>query len=248
MAFVDRARYMAGTDFTRVPIAKLTSKAYAQTLSHKINLQQALSAEQVAHIMPVLPEHTETTHFSIMDRAGNVVVSTQTINGYFGSGKVVPNTGILLNNEMDDFATKPGALNIFGEVGSAANLVTPQKTPLSSMSPTIVLNQLGQPILALGAPGGTSIITCVTQVLVNRLVFQLPLYDAIATARFHDQWLPDELILEPAINNETKQQLSQLGYKTKTGKVNCYVMAVARDRGRLHSVTDPRGYGMALGK
>lgn len=248
MAFVDRARYMGDPDFVKVPVGRLTSKEYANELRANIRPTQAYTAEAISEKIKILPESTETTHFSIMDREGNVVVSTQTINGWFGSGWVIPGTGIVLNNEMDDFSAKPGAQNIFGAVGSTANSVQPNKTPLSSMSPTIVMKD-GIPILAVGAPGGTRIINCVAQTILNYLEYGLPLYESLASVRFHHQWRPDELTIEPpGIGAKNRQALEKMGYKIKDAKVGCAVMAVAREGSTLRGVSDPRDFGQALGR
>ncbi|MBL7663831.1 MAG: gamma-glutamyltransferase [Bacteriovoracaceae bacterium] len=249
LAFLDRARYMGDPDFTKIPLQKLTSKAYAQDLFKKYFKRQTWKADELSKDIPVLPESTDTTHLSIMDAEGNVVVSTQTINGWFGSSVVAQGTGIVLNNEMDDFSAKPGSANIFGAIGSVANQIVPGKTPLSSMTPTIVLKD-GQPILAVGAPGGTQIITCVLQTIINTLDFNLPLYKAITLGRIHHQWKPDELRLEGELFSETlKKELVAKGYKLQEKISACDVMAVARlKNGEFVGVSEPRDHGQALVK
>lgn len=247
-AFVDRARYMGDPEFIHVPVGVLTSKAHAAELRRHFNPEKALSADEIEKDLVVLPEHSETTHFSIMDREGNVVVSTQTINGWFGSGFVIPGTGILLNNEMDDFSAKPGASNSYGAIGSRANSVQAGKTPLSSMSPTIVLEN-GKPRMAVGAPGGTRIITCVAQTILNHLVFGLPLYESVNAVRFHQQWKPDVLTIEPSgLLPETEKELAKYGWVIQKGKVRCAVMAVTEEGGRLHGVSEPRDSGKAFAR
>ncbi len=247
-AFLDRARYMGDPDWTQVPVKKLTSKAYAESSQVSLSRDRALTADQLGENISVLPEHSETTHFSIMDREGNVVVSTQTINGWFGSAVVAPGTGILLNNEMDDFAAKPGASNIFGAIGSRANSVQPGKTPLSSMSPTIILEN-GKPRMALGAPGGTRIITCVVQTLLNSLVFNLSLYDSVNALRIHQQWRPESLRVEaPGFPANTEAELTQKGWKLEKGSAGCAVMAVAKEGELLRGVSEPRDHGKSLGR
>jgi len=162
----------------------------------------------------------------------------------------VPGTGILLNNEMDDFSAKPGALNQFGAVGGDANAVVPGKTPLSSMSPTIV-TQGKLPIMAVGAPGGTRIITCVTQTLLNYLEYNMPLYESVAAVRVHHQWKPDVLKIDaPGPSPEVVSQLKKMGYKVEIEPeaVECRVMAVAREGDTLVGVSDPRDAGMSAGK
>lgn len=249
MAFVDRARYMGDPAFVRVPTETLTSKTYAAELRSRFQKDQVYHADSIVEKMRILPESTDTTHFSLMDEAGNVVVSTQTINGWFGSGWVVAGAGILMNNEMDDFSAKPGAQNIFGAVGSNANSVQPGKTPLSSMSPTIVMKD-EVPVLALGAPGGTRIISCVAQTILNYLDYGLPLYESVAAVRFHHQWKPDELVLDKAgLSLGTEAALTRLGYKiNKEEGVGCNVMAVSREGKTLRGVSDPRDFGIVLGR
>ncbi len=168
-----------------------------------------------AHVQPgdaASWEPTETTHLCAADADGNVVSLTTTLNAGFGSCIVVDGTGVLLNNEMDDFAAKPGVPNLYGLVGDSANAVAPGKRMLSSMSPTIVLRD-GKPILALGAAGGSRIITAVTQVILDVLVFGMPVSDAVAAPRFHHQWLPDELWVEPlALAPEVQRALQARGH------------------------------------
>jgi gamma-glutamyltranspeptidase/glutathione hydrolase len=247
-AYVDRARYMGDPGWVHVPVKTLTSKAYAEKLHATIDPGRAIPADELGDELPVLPEHAETTHFSIMDKEGNVVVSTQTINGWFGSKLVATGTGILLNNEMDDFSAKPGASNLFGAIGSKANSVQPGKTPLSSMSPTIVLEG-GKPRLALGAPGGTRIITCVAQTILNTLVYHLPLYDAINAIRIHEQWKPDVLSVEaPGLDPGVEAELTAKGWKIEKKAAGCAVMAVAREGDDLHGVSEPRDHGKAFAR
>lgn len=245
-AFVDRARYMGDPDWVKVPVKQLTSKEHALELRKNFDPTKAKSADDIDAKLDVLPEHSETTHFSIMDAEGNVVVSTQTINGWFGSAMVVPGTGILLNNEMDDFSAKPGASNLFGAIGSKANAVQPGKTPLSSMSPTIVLEK-GEPRLAVGSPGGTRIITCVAQTIINHLVYGLPLYDSVSALRIHQQWKPDVLNIEsPGLTSATEEKLTRMGWVIKKGKADCAVMVVGNEAGTLHGVSETRDAGKAL--
>ena len=246
--YVDRARYMGDSDWVKVPLKTLTSKAYADKLRATIDPDRATEAEALGNAMTVLPEHSETTHFSIMDKEGNVVVSTQTINGWFGSKVIPAGTGFLLNNEMDDFSPKPGASNLFGAIGSKANSVQPGKTPLSSMSPTIVLEN-GKPRLALGAPGGTRIITCVAQTILNVLVYHLSLYDSVNALRIHQQWKPDILSIEaPGFGPSTEADLSSRGWKLEKKSAECAVMAVAREGDILRGVSEPRDHGKAFAR
>lgn len=247
-SFADRATYMGDPDFNpHIPLDGLLSKTYARKIREGIDLARAKSADEVKAGNAYDYESSDTTHFSIMDSDGNVVVSTQTINGWMGSGVVVPGTGILLNNEMDDFSAKPGAANLFGAIGGAPNAIAPRKTPLSSMAPTIVLKD-EKPVLALGAPGGTRIITCVAQTVINFLDFGFPLYDSVSAVRMHHQWQPDILTIEaPGLSPQTTQELERKGYKLRIGDVPCRVNAVAREGSTLKGVADPRDLGSAWG-
>ena len=251
LAYIDRARYLGDADFVEVPLRQIISRSYAKKLRAMILPEKALHIkmdEIENHVDPMKEESTETTHFSIMDDEGNVVVSTQTINGYLGSGLVVPGTGIVMNNEMDDFAAKVNAENLFGAIGGKNNLVHPKKRPLSSMSPTIVLKE-NMPVFAVGAPGGTRIITCVIQTLLNYFDFGLPLYESVAATRIHHQWLPDKLTIRtPGFEKTEMKKLRDWGYDIEESpSTGCYIQAVAREDKGFHGVSDPRGVGMALG-
>ncbi len=246
LAFVDRAKYMGDSDFVTVPIEGITSKAYADIIRKKIT-DKALKIKMKELNSPFPYESSDTTHFTIMDKYGNTISSTQTINYLMGSGLVIPGTGIVMNDEMDDFSTKPGAQNVFGAVGSRQNLVSPRKRPLSSMSPTIVRKD-GKAFFALGTPSGTRILTCVAQVAFNYLEHKLPLYESVAATRFHHQWKPDVLqIGAPYFPQETMNQLKKRGHIIKKSNLGCKVQAIAIEKGRLHGVSDPRGEGLALG-
>lgn len=248
LAFVDRAAYLGDSDFVDVPIKGLINKNYAAHLRQGIDLEKAQKADTLTPGNPVPYESPETTHFTLMDKAGAVVSSTQTINGYFGSGMVIEGTGVLLNNEMDDFATKVGAQNIYGAVGGNKNLIAPKKRPLSSMSPTIVFKD-GKPLLALGSPSGTRILTCVAQSLVNYLQHDMPLYESLSAVRFHHQWRPDELWVEsPGLAPETEVALREKGQELKRKNLGCRVQAVAWEENQLHGVSDPRGEGKVGGE
>lgn len=244
ISFVDRARYLGDADFVKVPVDKLISKPYANEL-RKMMGENALKLSPDMKQMP--KESNDTTHFTIMDKKGNVVSSTQTINYLLGSGQVIPGTGIVMNDEMDDFSTKPGAINVFGAVGSIPNRVQPYKRPLSSMSPTLVKKN-GKTVLALGTPSGTRILTCVAQTILNYVEYQKPLYDAVAMTRLHHQWKPDSLrIGAPYFSNATMKKLEQRGHKVLKKDLGCKIQAVALENSRLHGVSDPRGEGEAKG-
>jgi len=248
-AFADRAKYLGDTDFAKVPIHGLMSKKYAAGLHKQIAAQksQALPSAKVSAGDPLPFEHEETTHFSLMDSSGNMIASTQTVNWWMGSGVVVPGTGILLNDEMDDFAAQAGAANAFGAIGGNNNLIAPRKRPLSSMSPTLVTKGK-MPVMTVGTPSGTKIITCVTLTLLNYLEYQMPLYDAVAAVRYHHQWQPDEIRFdEPALPKATQDALVANGYKLNLKNLNCIVNAIAKEKNLLHGVADPRSEGLAIG-
>jgi len=246
LAFVDRARYMADTDFVKVPIKGLTSKKYSKSLTDKITTK-ALKLEPKDLNDPNKYESDETTHFTIIDNLGNVVSSTQTINYWMGSGVVIPATGIVMNDEMDDFSKKAGDSNLFGAIGSKNNLVQPGKRPLSSMSPTIIKKD-GKTILSLGSPAGTKILTCVTQVILNYLEHKLSLWDSVAATRYHHQWRPDEIrIEESSFPENIINQLKAKGHKINIDNLGCRIQAIAVEENKLHGVSDPRGEGLAKG-
>ena len=243
-AFADRAEYLGDPDFVNVPSKGLTEKDYAARRRREFSEKTARPSLTVGHGFVVPPhESTQTTHFSIMDEEGNAVASTQTINGQMGASMVVPHTGIVLNNEMDDFSSKPGASNLFGAIGSNANAIVPRKTPLSSMSPTIVMKD-GLPKLAIGAPGGTRIISCVAQSILNYIEFNVPLYESITMIRYHHQWLPDVLDIDPpGPRPSVLKDLERMGYKVQIKEIPCSVMAVAREDNILKAASDPRDIG-----
>jgi gamma-glutamyltranspeptidase/glutathione hydrolase len=259
-AFADRAVFLGDPDFVKVPRQGLLNSTYLRGRRAEFNETRARSKAQVFAGSPSdFEEETNTTHFSMMDIHGNVVVSTQTINGFFGSGFVADGTGIVLNNEMDDFSAKQGKANIFGAIGGDANSVAPLKTPLSSMSPTIVLKK-GVPILALGAPGGTRIITAVAQTILNHLEYKKDLYHSIAAARIHQQWSPDVLSIEKNSNSHPRDEISpqtisileKMGWVIKRESAQSNVMAVSRESANnssvLIGVSDPRDSGTSAGE
>ncbi|HZL88967.1 MAG TPA: gamma-glutamyltransferase [Pirellulaceae bacterium] len=216
LAFADRAYWLGDPDFAKVPRG-LTDEKYAAELAAKIDRDKATPVPR--HNQPpdwgtnTFGKHT--THVAAADAEGNWVALTQTINTSFGSKVMVPGTGVFLNNEMDDFSIFPGQPNAFGLVGSEANAIAPGKRPLSSMSPTMVLNPSGQPLMTLGAAGGPTIISQVVLALARLLDLNLPLDDALALPRFHHQWSPDELRLEQGFDENVKQGLQQRGHKLK---------------------------------
>lgn len=250
LAFADRAAYMGDSDFATVPVDKLISKKYAKALRSKMTVSRSLTSKDFPIPFHKLPyESDETTHFTIMDGQGNIVTSTQTINGWFGSAMVTPGTGIVMNNEMDDFASHVGGVNLFGAIGGKNNLVEPRKRPLSSMSPTIVFNKSGQPFLALGTPSGTRILTCVMQTVLNVIEHDMPLWEAVSATRYHHQWYPEEIrIGPPYLTKDVENKLKAMGHKIKHKSLGCKIQAIMRyDDGRLHGVSDPREEGRSFG-
>lgn len=245
-AFLDRASYLGDPDFKSVPVKELLNESYLTKLSQSIDTKKAIKANDLKPI-PLPYESSDTTHFSIADKDGNMVASTQTINGWFGSGVMAKGTGIVLNNEMDDFAQKMGAQNLFGAVGGQNNLVEPKKRPLSSMSPTIITKDNG-PYMALGSPSGTRIITCVAQTILNTVEFEMPLYEAVAATRVHQQWQPDALkVEEPFLDESVEKELKARGHNVVHEKLGCSIQAIKKDKEGWVGVSDPRGSGLALG-
>lgn len=250
LAFADRASHMGDSDFNPIPVDELVSKNYAKKLSSYISEDRAIPSQNLQNkLQKTLKESDHTTHFTIMDKDGNVITSTQTINGWFGSAMVADGTGIVMNNEMDDFASHVGGTNLFGAIGGKNNLVEPRKRPLSSMSPTIVFDHSNRPMLALGTPSGTRILTCVMQTVLNVLEYEMPLWEAVSATRYHHQWYPEEIrIGPPGFSNDIENELTRYGHKISHKSLGCKVQAIRREEdGRLHGVSDPREEGMAFG-
>lgn len=209
-AYADRSEYLGDPDFVKVPWQALTSKAYAKSLAQQIDLAKARPSTEIkpGKLQPY--ESNQTTHFSVVDKQGNAVAVTYTLNTNFGSGIVAGSSGILLNNEMDDFSARPGTPNVYGLVGGEANAVQPGKRPLSSMSPTIVAKE-GKTWLVTGSPGGSRIITTVLQMVVNSIDFGMNVAEATNAPRFHHQWLPDQLRVEKGFSPDTLKLLRAKG-------------------------------------
>jgi gamma-glutamyltranspeptidase / glutathione hydrolase len=252
-AFADRAKFPGDPDFVPVPTAKLLSKGYAKRLRKDIDPRKATPSSAVrpgSHMRDAGDSKTSgsTTHFSVVDAAGNMVSCTYTLNDYYGSGLTVPGAGFLLNNEMDDFTSKPGVPNLYGLVQGKANAIAPGKRPLSSMTPTIVLRE-GKPWFAIGGPGGPRIINGVFQVLVNLIDFRMNLQQAIDMPRIHHQWLPDILYVEEyGVSEDTRQALEKRGHKIGLKRVsNIQGVMVEEGTGMRLGGSDPRGDGRAVG-
>lgn len=259
LAFRDRARYLGDPDFAQVPTALLASESYAAGLRAKIDLAKAAPSEAV----PVTPagkiESTSTTHLSVLDKEGNAVATTQTVNLFFGSGVMVPGTGVLLNDEMDDFSAQPRNPNAFGLLGETdANAIAPRKTPLSSMSPTIVTRD-GKVVLIAGSPGGSRIISATLQVLLNVLAYDMSLPEAMFAPRIHHQWFPDNLQIEVRKGSQPEglvEALRQMGHQVtlvedrgdgRTPFGNVQAIHVDVSSGVITGVSDPRGEGRPHG-
>jgi gamma-glutamyltranspeptidase/glutathione hydrolase len=245
LAFADRAHWLGDPDFAPVPRG-LVSKNYGAQLAQKIRLDRATAVP--GHSNPakantdVFKKHT--THFSTADRDGNWVACTATINTSFGSKVVVPGTGIVLNNQMDDFSIQPGVSNYFGLVGAEANAVAPGKRPLSSMSPTIVLKN-GKPIFSVGAAGGPTIISQTLLAIINVIDFGMEIRAALDQPRFHHQWKPDELRIEKRVPAEARAELEKRGHKLNVVDSMGAAQAIAFGDGKFVGAPDPRGEGKA---
>ena len=245
--YADRAEFMGDPNFYKVPVSKLLNPKYVDTRRATIDADHATPSDEVRPGDINGKESTETTHYSIVDAEGNAVAVTYTLNGGYGSGVTVPGLGFLLNNEMDDFSVKPGAPNMYGAIGGEANSIVAGKRPLSSMTPSIVLKD-GKPFLIVGTPGGTRIITSVFEVIVNVLDFHMNVQDAVNAPRFHHQWKPDKLLLEPGISPDTRLLLSQRGHSIETVNAICEVAAIQFEAdGWLAGASDPRVDGKAAG-
>ena len=243
LAYADRSLYLADPDFVDVPVTQLVDKAYAEQQRQRIDSNVATPSVDIAPGQLLGSESTETTHYSVADRFGNVVSNTYTLNFSFGSNIVVPGTGMLLNNEMADFASSPGSANAFGLVQGEANKIEPGKRPLSSMSPTIVF-RAGEPWLATGSPGGSVIISTVLQTTLNAMVFDMNIATAAAEPRMHHQWMPDVLKMEEGFSLDTARLLQAMGQNVDmasrtTGRTNSIML----DEGWLYGSSDTRRPG-----
>jgi gamma-glutamyltranspeptidase/glutathione hydrolase len=251
-AYADRAEHMGDPDFWDVPVAGLTSKAYAARLREGMDLERASKSSDISAGTPTPAESEQTTHFSVMDAEGNAVANTYTLNFGFGSGYSVDGAGFLLNNEMDDFASKPGVPNAYGLIGGEANAIEARKRPLSSMTPTIVMRE-GASFLATGSPGGSTIITVVMQILLNVIDFDMNIAEATAAPRIHHQWLPDLVYSERGVSPDTLRLLEERGFllpKGDDGKVKQRILgranSILRRDGYLFGSADPRAADGAI--
>lgn len=246
-AYADRGTYMGDADFVKVPVDILRSEAYLEQRMADYVPGVAGSSKTIKE--GYIKESEETTHLSVTDKEGNAVAVTTTLNGGYGSYTVVSGAGFLLNNEMDDFSVKPGAPNMYGAVGKAANAIAPGKRMLSSMTPTIVLKNK-QPYIIVGTPGGTTIPTSVFQTLVNLLEFNMSPSDAVNKPKFHHQWLPDEVFIEEGFDKAVAQKLEVMGYRLNSrgsiGRTELIVLTPGPTR-KIIAVADNRGDDAAAG-
>ncbi|MFT3813786.1 MAG: gamma-glutamyltransferase [Acidovorax sp.] len=239
LAYADRSEYLGDTDFVRVPVKGLLSKRYAAELAGRISDEHTLPAKEVKPGKPQPYESDQTTHYSVMDKAGNIVAVTYTLNTNFGSGIVARGTGIMLNNQMDDFSAKLGVPNAYGLVGGDANAIAAGKRPLSSMTPTFVLKD-GKPWLVTGSPGGARIITTVLQVISNSIDFGMNPAEATAALRFHQQWTPDELRVEKGFSVDTIHLLKQRGENVVVKPSMGRTQTIQVRNGEFWGYSDPR--------
>lgn len=239
LAYADRAEYLGDPGFVQVPVKGLTSKQYAAGLVRQIDPDRARAAKDIRAGKPQPYESDQTTHYSVVDQAGNMVAVTYTLNTNFGSGIVAPGTGIMLNNEMDDFSAKPGVPNAYGVIGGDANAVAAGKRPLSSMTPTFVLKD-GKPWLATGSPGGPRIITTVLQQISNGIDYGMNPAEAASQLRFHHQWTPDELRIEKGFSPDTIRLLKDKGQNVVVKPTMGRTQTIQVQGKELWGYSDPR--------
>ena len=239
LAYADRAEYLGDSDFIDVPDSGLTSQAYADKLRGLIDPNKATPASTIKANNPLPYESDQTTHFSIVDKDGNAIANTYTLNFSYGTGLVAEGTGILLNNEMDDFSAKPGVPNGYGLLGGEANAVEANKRPLSSMSPTLVFKD-SKPYIVTGSPGGSRIITTVTQVISNVLDHDMNIAEATHAPRIHDQWLPDEIRIEKALNVDTINKLESMGHTVSPQATMGSTQSIMITPDGVYGSSDPR--------
>jgi len=248
-AFADRAEFLGDSDFVKVPSAGLISKKYALERRSAIDPFLASEAKTLGHGNPAVYESEQTTHFSVVDKDGNAVANTYTLNAGYGSGVTIRGTGILMNNEMDDFSSKPGFPNMFGLIHGEANSIAPKKRPLSAMTPTIVVRD-GSLFLVLGSPGGPTIINTVLQTLINVVDFQMTVQEAVDAPRIHHQWMPDDLVLErQGIPSDVFDALRAKGHKLEIRRSigDCQAIMIDPKTGERLGAADPRLDGKAAG-
>jgi gamma-glutamyltranspeptidase/glutathione hydrolase len=237
-AYADRSKYLGDTDFYKVP-SSLTSKDYAKSLNAFISKDKITPSDEISAGNPFPYESPDTTHFSVMDSFGNAVSNTYTLNFSYGSGMMIPGTGMLINNEMDDFSSKPGTPNGYGLLGSEANAIEGNKRPLSSMTPTIIFKN-DEPYMVFGSPGGSRIITTVLQVALNVMDHDMNIAQAVHSPRIHHQWLPEILMIESGFGPDTERLLTEKGYKLYPSSTMGSVQAIMKDGDYFYGSADPR--------
>ncbi len=243
LAYADRSKFLGDSDFVPVPVSGLISKRYADQLRRKINTNRATPSQKILPGNPSqFAESIDTTHYSVMDKYGNAVANTYTLNLEFGTKLTAAGTGILLNNEMDDFSAKPGAPNAFGLIGGEFNAIAPEKRMLSSMTPTIVMEQ-GKPFLVTGSPGGSTIITSTLQVILNVIDHGMNIASATNAVRVHHQWLPDELRVEQGLSGDTIRLLTEKGYKVVVREAIGSTQSIMHGGKVFSGASDPRRPG-----
>lgn len=242
-AFADRAEFLGDADFVRVPVSGLISKLYASQLANTIDPARATPSSTIGHGEPAREERPQTTHFTVVDADGNAVVNTYTLNGSFGSGVVVGGAGFFMNNEMDDFAAQPGTPNMYGLIQGEANAVAPHKRPLSAMTPTLVLKDR-KLVLALGSPGGPTIINTVLQIILNVFDYHMNIQQAVNAPRLHHQWMPDAINFEPfGISGDVRSALEKKGhhFAARPGYMgDAEAVTIDQDTGIRWGASDPR--------
>jgi len=239
LAFADRSKHLGDSDFVPVPVSGLISKRYADFLRDKINLEKATPSEEILPGNPAPFESDQTTHYSVMDRYGNAVSNTYTLNFSYGTGVTAAGTGILLNNEMDDFSAKPGSPNADGLLGGTFNAIEPHKRMLSSMTPTLVMKD-GKVYLATGSPGSSRIINSVFQIIVNVIDHELNIAEAAGAPRFHHQWYPDRLRMEKGFDESVVNALKKMGHEIEPRTGVGVTQNVMRIGDTLYGASDPR--------
>lgn len=246
--FADRAEYMGDADFYKVPVSMLCNEVYLQERMKNYDPHKATPSTEIKPGVLLKAESEETTHLSVIDKEGNAVAVTTTLNNSYGSRTVVGGAGFFLNDEMDDFSVKPGVPNMYGAIGGEANAIRPGKRMLSSMTPTLVLKD-DKPFIVVGTPGGTTIPTQVFQTLVNILEFNMSAEDAVYKPKFHHQWLPDELVIEKDFPAAVKEALQKMGYtfaRERSGIGRTELIKVLPN-GKMEAVADNRGDDAAEG-
>src|SRR5258705_4589437 len=250
-AFADRAEFMGDSDFVKVPFAGLIEKSYAEKLRAGINTERASTSAEISAGQPVGHESEETTHFTVVDAEGNAVANTYTLNNSYGSAAVAKGTGIILNDEMDDFAAKPGTPNMYGLIQGERNAVAPHKRPLSAMTPTFVLRKDGSLWFTVGSPGGPTIINTALSAISNVVDYGMNIQQALDFPRIHHQWLPDELVFEPyGLSGDTQKALRSLGHKLARPRYlgDAEGIMIEEKTGMRLGATDPRrSDGLAVG-